>query len=63
MHLNQHDISIQSSLPIVHAHVYMYTCPSVHSSQYYNLIFQMADDESEKLMAMPSTEGVIKYYK
>ena len=35
----------------------MYTCPSVHSSQYYNLIFQMADDESEKPTAKPSTEG------
>ena len=41
----------------MHIHVYMYTCPAVHSSQYYNLIFQMADDKSEKPMAMPSTEG------
>ena len=41
----------------MHMHVYMYTCPAVHSSQYYNLIFQMADDESKKPMAMPSTEG------
>ena len=34
----------------------MYTCPTVHSSQYYNSNLQMADDESEKLRAMPSTE-------
>ena len=33
-----------------------YICPAVHSSQYYNLIFQMTDDESKKSISMPSTE-------